>query len=209
MRGHEKRIEAYLLTRPAEDVNDYYKKIATQFKIDLKSIMSGPKNLTEAYPSTLSTKLTMYSPRKLDETLPPTPTALNNVTTSTKPSKSPPKNLTDLPEELLEETFKNLTRTTFFYNGHVYNGYEYGNIEDWLAISLTSKQFRRIALPMNTLSQGVLARAVYHIQLRAGGRHWSCSTCALPAWEAFLLRSMFPAPQAPLAGEGGSGRRNV
>jgi hypothetical protein len=171
--------------------------------------MSGPEDPVEAPSPAQSTESTTTSPENLDETRPSTPTIHNNVPTSDKPSETPPKRLTDLPEELLEKVFKNLTRTELFYNSHYYGGYNCSNIEDWLAISLTSKQFRRIALPMNTLSQDVLARAVHHIQLHAGGMHWSCSTCALPAWEAYLLRRFFPAPQAPqapLAGEGESVR---
>jgi hypothetical protein len=207
--GLERLIEAYISKWYANYVDEYYKEIFSQFEDDLKSIMSGPKNLIEAPSSARSTESTISSPEKLVETHSSTRTIYHTAPTSEKPSKHPPKGLTDLPEELLQGIFKNLTRMEFFYNGHVYGGYEYSNIEDWLAISLTSKQFCRIGLPMNTLSQYILARAVYHIQLKACGKHWSCSTCALPAWEALLLRKYLPAPEALLAGEGESVRETA
>jgi hypothetical protein len=83
------------------------------------------------------------------------PNKLANSTTLTEaikpddPTTIPePTKLTDLPEELLEHIFKALLPPCLQDNK---GSTSFSGLEDYVAISLTSKQFRRIVLPLVNL----------------------------------------------------------
>jgi hypothetical protein len=89
----------------------------------------------------------MVPPRQLSEGSSSTP--------PTKPTTSPAKKLTDLPEEVLEHIFK--------YSA-LARGSRWGGVEHYLAVALTSKQFHRIILPLNRMDRDMFAEAVYCMQ---------------------------------------------
>jgi hypothetical protein len=92
-------------------------------------------------------------------------------TPPTKPTTSPAMKRTDLPEELLEQIFECIAPTTSASHS------DFRIIDNYLAVSLTSKHFRRIILPINTLDRSRLWEMVFLVQLGNKGaeEHWSCN----------------------------------
>jgi hypothetical protein len=106
----------------------------------------------------------MSAPQKPDET---------HSTPPAKPDKSPPTTLTALPEELLEKIFKNLEPEKYTPIGQ-----RFYHVESYVALSLTSKQFRRIVLPLNTLGYLDWNQLLFYLQWTQWteeGTHWSTS----------------------------------
>jgi hypothetical protein len=116
----------------------------------------------------------MASPEKLAETHLSTPTSPQDISPNllTSSKNSPLKKLTDLPEELLEKIFKHHLPSIL---PHKYRNLGIHNVESYVALSLTSKQFRRIVLPHNTLDRRDWIKSMLYMQYAAQGIHWSCS----------------------------------
>jgi hypothetical protein len=125
----------------------------------------------------------MAAPQKPAETHPSTVMVLK---------KTRPTTLTDLPEELLEKIFEYLAP-------HSNISYPCDNLDAFLAVSFTSKQFRRIVLPMNTMYRPMFKSAVDHIQRLGGEGHWSRSKAANVAnagWDA-TMRLLYGGSSCP------------